>query len=69
MFAGKLDGIYNEKEVGLFKEEGKQSVRSEWLSKAVRKQMGSSVNWEDEWEEEEELIIGEFSRMMVAEEK
>jgi hypothetical protein len=28
--------------------------------------MGRSVNWEDEWEEEEELVVGELGRRMVA---
>jgi hypothetical protein len=29
--------------------------------------MGRSVNWEDEWEEEEGLVVGELGRRMVAE--
>jgi len=30
--------------------------------------MGRGINWEDEWEEEEALVVGEFGRRMVAEE-
>jgi len=30
--------------------------------------MGRGVNWEDEWEEEEGLVVGELGRRMVAEE-
>jgi hypothetical protein len=34
----------------------------------VRKVLGSGVNWEDEWEEEEGLLVREVGRRMVAEE-
>jgi hypothetical protein len=30
--------------------------------------MGIGVNWEDEWEEEEDLEVGELGRRMVANE-
>jgi hypothetical protein len=30
--------------------------------------MGRTVNWEDEWEEEEGLVVGEMVRRMVTEE-
>jgi hypothetical protein len=30
--------------------------------------MGRGVNWKDEWEEEEGLVVGELGRRMVVEE-
>ena len=33
----------------------------------VSKVLGRGVNWEDEWEEEEGLVVGELGRRMVAE--
>jgi hypothetical protein len=65
--AGKVEGLYGGKEQETFKKEGKQSVKKRGLSKKVRKVMGRSVNWEDEWEEEEGLVVGELGRRMVAE--
>ena len=62
-----MEGLYNGKEKEMLKE-GKQSVRKERLSKAVRKPIGRGVNWEDEWEEEEGLVVGELGRRMVTEE-
>lgn len=50
MFAGKVEGIYNQDKVGSFKEEGKKSVRNGGRLEAVRRLM---VKWEDEWEEKE----------------
>ena len=65
--AGKVEGLYRGKEQETFKKEGKQSVKKGGLSKAVRKVMGSGVNWEEEWEEEEGVVVGELGRRMVAE--
>jgi len=67
VFAGKEEGRYNGKEEGSFKEEGKQSVRQGGLSKAVRKLIRRGVNWEDEWEEEEGLMVGELGKRIAAE--
>jgi hypothetical protein len=64
---GKVEGLYGGKEQETFKKEGKQSVMNRGLSKKVRKVMGRRVNWEDEWEEEEGLVVGELGRRMVAE--
>jgi hypothetical protein len=47
---------------------GKQSVRRVGLWKAVRKLIGRGVNGEDQWEEEEELVVREWGRRMVIEE-
>jgi len=44
-FAEKVEGIYNRKEEGSFEEEGKLSVKG-GLLKAVRKRMGTGMNWE-----------------------
>lgn len=63
-----MEGIYNGKEEGSFEEEEKQSVIKGGLSNALRKQIGSGVNWEDIWEAEEALVIGELGRRMLAEE-
>ena len=54
--AGKVEGVYNGKEKEMFRQE-KQSVRKEGQSKAERKLMRRGVNWEDEWEEQEELVV------------
>jgi hypothetical protein len=37
--------------------EGTQSVKKGELSRGVRKVIGRGVNWEDEWEEEEGLVV------------
>lgn len=66
--AGKVEECYSWKEQETFKVEGKQSVKERRLSKAGRKLMGIGVNWEDVWEEEEELEVGELGRRMVANE-
>jgi len=66
--ARKVEGLYSGKEQETFKKEGQQSVKKGGLSKAVRKVMGRGVNWEDEWEEEEGLVVGEMGRRMVADE-
>jgi len=63
----KVEGLYSGKEQEMFKEEGKQSVKTGGLSNAVRKLMGRGVNWQDEWEEEKGLVVGELGRMIVAE--
>jgi len=63
--AAKVEGLYGGKEQEMFKKEGKQSVTKRGLSKKVRKLMGRTVNWEDEWEEEEGLVVGELDRRMV----
>ena len=65
--AGKVEGVYNGKDKEMFTE-GKQSVRKEGLSKVVRKLMGTGVNLENECEDQEELVVGELGRRMVAEE-
>jgi len=66
---GKVEGLYGGKEQETFKKEAKQSVETRGLSKAVRKVMGRGDNWEDEWEEEEGLVIGDLDRRMVAGER
>jgi hypothetical protein len=58
--AGKVEELYGGKEQERFKKEGKQSVKNRGLSKKIRKVMGRSVNWEDEWEEEKGLVVGEL---------
>jgi hypothetical protein len=65
---GKVEGLYSGKEQEMFKKEGKQSVKKGGLSKVVRKVIGRGVYWEDEWEEEEGLVVEKLSRRMVAEE-
>jgi len=65
--ARTVEGLYGGKEQEMFKKEGKQSVKKRGLSKKVRKVMGRSVNWDEEWEEEEGLVVGELGRRMVAE--
>jgi len=64
--ARKVGGLYSAKEQETVKKEGKQSLKKRGLSKKVRKVMARSVNWEDEWEEEKELVVGELGRRMVA---
>jgi len=66
--AGKVEGLYSGKEQETFKKQAKQSVKKGGLSKVVRKVMGRGVNWEDEWEVEERLVVGKLGRRMVAEE-
>jgi len=66
--AGKVEGLYSGKEQETFKKEVKQSLNNGGLWKAPRKVMGRGVNWEDEWEEEEGLVVGELGRRMGAEE-
>jgi len=65
---GKVEGSYSGKEQETFKKEGNQSVKYGGLLKAVRKVMGRGVNWEDEWEGEAGLAVGDSGRRMVAEE-
>jgi len=67
-FAGKVEGIYNRREDGWCKVEGKQSVETGVLSDAVRKRIGRGVNWEAVWAEEEGLLVGELDSWMVADE-
>jgi hypothetical protein len=67
-FAGKVEGLYGGKVHEMFKKEQKHSVKNWGLWKAVRKVMGRGVNWEVEWGEEEELVVGVLGRRMVAEE-
>jgi len=50
--AWKVEGLYNRKEKERFKE-GKQSVREGGQLKVVRKLMGTGMNWEVQWEQEE----------------
>jgi hypothetical protein len=50
------------------KDEGTQSVTFGRLLKGVGKLMGIHMNWEGECIEEEELVVGELDRRMVAEE-
>jgi len=64
--AGNMEGLYVGKEQETFKKEGKHSVKKRGQTKKVRKVMGRSVIWEDEWEAEEGLVVGELDRRMVA---
>jgi len=64
--AGKVEALYSGKEQDTFKTEGKQSVKKGGLLKAVRKEMGRGMNWENQWEEEEGLVVREMGRRMVA---
>jgi len=66
--AGKVEGLYGGKEEITFKKEGKHSVKKWGLSKKLRNVMGRGVKWENEWEEEEGLVVGELGRRMVEEE-
>lgn len=63
-----MEELHNGKEQETFKEDRKQSVREGGLSKAVRKLMGRGMKWENEWEVEEGLVVGDLGRRMVAEE-
>ena len=65
---GKVEGLYIGKEQETFEEGGKQSVNKGGLSKAVRKVMGRGLNWNDEWEQEEGLVVRELGRRMLPEE-
>lgn len=62
-----MEGLYYGKEMETFKE-GKQSGSTVGVSKAVRKLMGRGVNWEDESEENEGLVVGALGRRMVTDE-
>ena len=64
--AEKVEGLYIGKELETFKEEWKPSFTKGGVSKAVRKLMGRSVNWEDEREEEEGQAVREWGRRIVA---
>jgi len=68
VLAGKVEGLYIGKVQETFKKEGKQSVKKGGLSKAVWKLMKRGVNWEDECEQGEGLLVGELGRSMVADE-
>jgi len=65
--AGKVEGLSSGKEQETFKEEEKQSVTKGGLPKAVRKLIGRVMDWENDWEEEEELVVRELGRRKVAE--
>ena len=68
---GRLQGKWKDYTAGKSRKRSKRKensqIKKRGLSKKVRKVMGRSVNWEDEWEEEEELVVGELGRRMVAE--
>jgi len=63
--AVKLQGIYSENEEGLYKEKGKQSVRTRVLLEAVKKKMERGIRWEVKWEEEEGPIVSEMGSRIV----
>jgi len=64
----RVEGVDSEKEQETLKQEGIQTVKNRELLKVLRKQMGGGTNWEDKWEEEEGLVVGELGRKMVADE-
>jgi hypothetical protein len=68
VLAGNVEGLYGGKELEMIKKEETQTVKKNWLSKAVRMVVRRGVHWEDEWGVEERLVLSELGRKIVAEE-